>query len=73
MLLTFVFAGTAALFLLMTSAALFHLQWAKRLPALSELNTADPSAIRTANEFNARSLLQHVMKKRESKIRFAAF
>src|SRR4029078_5639046 len=38
---TLLFLGTAALFLAMTSSALFHLQWARRLPALSELGTAD--------------------------------
>ena len=41
MWLTLLFVGTAALFLAMTSAALFHLQWAQRLPALSELGTPD--------------------------------
>ena len=42
MWLTLFFLGTAALFLAMTSSTLFHLQWARRLPALSELGTADP-------------------------------
>ena len=42
MWLTLLFLGTAALFLAMTSTTLFHLQWARRLPALSELGTADP-------------------------------
>src|SRR5688572_6683323 len=41
MWLTLLFLGTAALFLAMTSITLFHLQWARRLPALSELDTAD--------------------------------
>ena len=41
MWLTLLFVGTAALFLAMTSSALFHLQWAQRLPALSDLGTAD--------------------------------
>jgi glycosyltransferase involved in cell wall biosynthesis len=42
MWLTLIFVGTAAVFLVMTSAAIIHLQWAKRLPALSELGTANP-------------------------------
>jgi glycosyltransferase involved in cell wall biosynthesis len=41
MWLTLVFAGTAALFLVMTASALFHLQWARRLPALSDLGTVE--------------------------------
>jgi glycosyltransferase involved in cell wall biosynthesis len=41
MWLTLLFVGTAALFLAMTSATLFHLQWAQRLPSLSDLGTAD--------------------------------
>jgi glycosyltransferase involved in cell wall biosynthesis len=41
MWLTLLFVGTAALFLAMTSSALFHLQWARRLPSLSDLGTAD--------------------------------
>jgi glycosyltransferase involved in cell wall biosynthesis len=40
MWLTLFFVGTAVLFLAMTSATLFHLQWAQRLPALSDLGTA---------------------------------
>jgi glycosyltransferase involved in cell wall biosynthesis len=42
MWLTLLFLGSAALFMAMTSTTLFHLQWARRLPALSELGTADP-------------------------------
>jgi cellulose synthase/poly-beta-1,6-N-acetylglucosamine synthase-like glycosyltransferase len=41
MWLTLLFVGTAAIFLVMTSATLFHLQWAQRLPALSDLGTAN--------------------------------
>jgi glycosyltransferase involved in cell wall biosynthesis len=41
MWLTFFFVGTAALFLTMTSTTLFHLQWAQRLPPLSDLGTED--------------------------------
>jgi glycosyltransferase involved in cell wall biosynthesis len=41
MWLTLLFVGTAALFLVMTSSALFHLQWAQRLPSLSDLGAAD--------------------------------
>jgi len=40
MWLTLLFLGTSALFLAMTSATLFHLQWAHRLPPLSELGPA---------------------------------
>jgi cellulose synthase/poly-beta-1,6-N-acetylglucosamine synthase-like glycosyltransferase len=43
MWLTFLYLGTAALFLAMTSTTLFHLQWAQRLPALSELGKGDSS------------------------------
>src|SRR6188768_2526640 len=42
MWLTLLFLGTAVLFLAMTSTALFHLQWARRLPTLSELGAANP-------------------------------
>lgn len=42
MWLTLLFLGTTASFLAMTLTTLFHLQWARRLPALSELGTADP-------------------------------
>ena len=42
MWLALLFLGSAALFMAMTSTTLFHLQWARRLPALSELGTADP-------------------------------
>lgn len=38
MLLQFVFGGTAAVFLAMSAAALFHSQWARRLPSLAFLN-----------------------------------
>lgn len=41
MWLTLLFVGTATLFLAMTSSALFHLQWAQRLPALSDLGSPD--------------------------------
>jgi hypothetical protein len=41
MWLTLLFVGTAALFLVMTSATLFHLQWARRLPKLADLRTAE--------------------------------
>jgi glycosyltransferase involved in cell wall biosynthesis len=41
MWITLLFVGTAALFLAMTSSALFHLQWAHRLPPLAELGTPD--------------------------------
>src|SRR5712691_7913355 len=34
---TLLFGGTAAIFLAMTAAALFHLRWARRLPSLREL------------------------------------
>lgn len=38
MWLSFLFGGTAVLFLSMTAAALFHLRWVKRLPSLATLN-----------------------------------
>src|SRR6185503_1261930 len=37
---TLLFGGTAAMFLAMTAAALFHLRWARRLPLLRELKPA---------------------------------
>ena len=37
---TLIFGGIAALFLTMTVGALFHLQWARRLPSLKELTAA---------------------------------
>jgi glycosyltransferase involved in cell wall biosynthesis len=40
MWLTLLFVVTAALFLAMTSSALFHLQWARRLPSLADLGAA---------------------------------
>jgi hypothetical protein len=45
MWLTLFFIGTAGLFLAMTSSALIHMQWARRLPSLSELGTADRSSV----------------------------
>ena len=41
MWLTLLFGSTAALFLAMTSVKLYHLRWAQRLPALSDLAAAD--------------------------------
>jgi glycosyltransferase involved in cell wall biosynthesis len=41
MWLTLLFVATAALFLVMTSTTLFHLQWARRLPAMSDLGATD--------------------------------
>jgi glycosyltransferase involved in cell wall biosynthesis len=41
MWLTLLFVGTAVLFLAMTSTTLFHLHWARRLPALSDFSAAD--------------------------------
>ena len=41
MWLTFLFVGTAALFLAIASTTLFHLRWAQRLPSLSDLDTPD--------------------------------
>jgi len=38
MWLSLLFGGTAALFLAMTVAALFHLRWVKRLPSLAALS-----------------------------------
>ncbi len=42
---TLVFGGTAALFLAMTLAALWHLRWVRRLPALEALTPAAGSAL----------------------------
>ena len=41
---TLLFSGTAALFLAMTFAALWHLRWVRRLPALETFTAADRSA-----------------------------
>ena len=70
---TLLFLGTAALFLAMSSGTLFHLQWAQRLPSLSDLGTADRCGGRTTAPFNARSSWLRVMKNRELKTRFATF
>ena len=40
-----IFSGTAALFLAMTLAALWHLRWVGRLPALEALGAPDPLAL----------------------------
>jgi hypothetical protein len=40
MWLTLLFGGTAAIFLAMTVASLFHLRWVRRLPSLGELTPA---------------------------------
>src|SRR5437867_4023131 len=41
---TLIFSGTAALFLAMTLAALWHLRWVRRLPALEALTAGERSA-----------------------------
>jgi cellulose synthase/poly-beta-1,6-N-acetylglucosamine synthase-like glycosyltransferase len=41
---TLIFSGTAALFLAMTFAALWHLRWVRRLPSLEALAAAEGSA-----------------------------
>jgi glycosyltransferase involved in cell wall biosynthesis len=41
---TLIFSGTATLFLSMTFAALWHLRWVRRLPALEAFTTAEGSA-----------------------------
>ena len=41
MWLTLLFGATACLFLMMTFSAMFHLRWARRLPALRDLPTED--------------------------------
>jgi hypothetical protein len=46
MWLSLLFGGTAALFLSMTVAALFHLRWAKRLPSLATLTAAASAGTR---------------------------
>jgi hypothetical protein len=40
---TLIFSGTAGMFLMMTLAALWHLRWVRRLPALSSLAAEDPA------------------------------
>src|SRR6266436_6018736 len=40
-----IFSGTTALFLSMTLAALWHLRWVRRLPALEALTTATGPAL----------------------------
>jgi len=44
MWMTLLFSGTAALFMAMTIAALWHLRWVRRLPALDTFAPADRSA-----------------------------
>src|SRR5262245_25112659 len=41
---TLIFSGTAALFLAMAIAALWHLRWVRRLPVLETFTTADQPA-----------------------------
>jgi cellulose synthase/poly-beta-1,6-N-acetylglucosamine synthase-like glycosyltransferase len=47
---TLIFCGTTALFLSMTLAALWHLRWVRRLPALEALTTATGSALSSPSE-----------------------
>src|SRR3954453_12753558 len=42
---TFIFSGTAALFLAMTVTALWHLRWVGRLPQLEKLVGPDRAAL----------------------------
>src|SRR4029453_3408271 len=41
---TLIFSGTAAMFLAMTFAALWHLRWVRRLPSLEAVAAAEGSA-----------------------------
>ena len=47
---TLIFCGTTALFLSMTLAALWHLRWVRRLPALEALTTMTGSARSSPSE-----------------------
>jgi len=47
---TLIFCGTTALFLSMTLAALWHLRWVRRLPALEALTTATGRALSSPSE-----------------------
>jgi cellulose synthase/poly-beta-1,6-N-acetylglucosamine synthase-like glycosyltransferase len=47
---TLIFCGTTALFLSMTLAALWHLRWVRRLPALEALTTATSPARSSPSE-----------------------
>ena len=47
---TLIFCGTAALFLAMTLAVLWHLRWVRRLPALEALTTVTRSALSSPSE-----------------------
>ena len=42
---TFIFAGTAGLFLVWMLSALWHLRWVRRLPAMESMQTAAPKNI----------------------------
>ena len=66
MWLTFLFGTTAALFLVMTSATLFHLQWAQRLPAMSELGM--PGLRGTANDDRVQCSIIVAARDEESRI-----
>ena len=47
---TLILCGTTALFLSMTLAALWHLRWVRRLPALEALTTATGRALSSPSE-----------------------
>ncbi len=47
---TLIFGGTAALFLFMTLAALWHLRWVRRLPELEALVTTTGSALSSRSQ-----------------------
>ncbi len=47
---TLIFCGTTALFLSMTLAALWHLRWVRRLPALEALTTTTGPALSSPSE-----------------------
>jgi cellulose synthase/poly-beta-1,6-N-acetylglucosamine synthase-like glycosyltransferase len=47
---TLIFGGTTALFLTVTLAALWHLRWVRRLPALAALTNATGSAVSSVSK-----------------------
>src|SRR6266498_2827231 len=54
MWMTLIFSGTAAVFLALTIAALWHLRWVRRLPALSALTSSPEGRIRCSVVIAAR-------------------
>jgi cellulose synthase/poly-beta-1,6-N-acetylglucosamine synthase-like glycosyltransferase len=75
---TLIFGGTAAVFLAMTVATLWHLRWVRRLPALEELTTTSPerrircSVIIAARDEEARieGTIRHLLAQRGVEAQF---